>query len=95
MAAKAQSKAMQRLSTGLSINSAADDAAGLAISNRMTSNINGLGKAIKNANDGINMAQTADSALSNTTSILPNVFKRPSLSVLPKDSCTLANYLSN
>ena len=70
MAAKAQSKAMQRLSTGLSINSAADDAAGLAISNRMTSNINGLGKAIKNANDGINMAQTADSALSNTTSIL-------------------------
>jgi len=70
MASKAQSKAMQRLSTGLSINSAADDAAGLAISNRMTSNINGLGKAIKNANDGINMAQTADSALSNTTSIL-------------------------
>ena len=70
MAAKAQSKAMQRLSTGLSINSAADDAAGLAISNRMTSNINGLSKAIKNANDGINMAQTADSALSNTTSIL-------------------------
>ena len=70
MAAKAQSKAMQRLSTGLSINSAADDAAGLAISNRMTSNINGLGKAIKNANDGINMAQTADSALSNTTTIL-------------------------
>ena len=70
MAAKAQSKAMQRLSTGLSINSAADDAAGLAISNRMTSNINGLGKAIKNANDGINMAQTADSALSNTTAIL-------------------------
>jgi len=70
MASKAQSKAIQRLSTGLSINSAADDAAGLAISNRMTSNINGLGKAIKNANDGINMAQTADSALSNTTSIL-------------------------
>jgi flagellin len=69
-AAKAQSKAMQRLSTGMSINSAADDAAGLAISNRMTSNINGLGKAIKNANDGINMAQTADSALSNTTAIL-------------------------
>ena len=69
-ASKSQSLAMQRLSTGLRINSAKDDAAGLAISNRMTSTINGLSMAIRNANDGINMAQTADGALSQTTSIL-------------------------
>lgn len=69
-ASKSQSLAMQRLSTGLRINSAKDDAAGLAISNRMTSTIQGLSMAIRNANDGINMAQTADGALSQTTSIL-------------------------
>ena len=69
-APKSQSLAMQRLSTGLRINSAKDDAAGLAISNRMTSTIKGLSMAIRNANDGINMAQTADGALSQTTSIL-------------------------
>jgi len=69
-ASKSQSMAMQRLSTGLRINSAKDDAAGLAISNRMTSTIKGLTVAIRNANDGINMAQTADGALSQTTSIL-------------------------
>ena len=69
-ASKSQSLAMQRLSTGLRINSAKDDAAGLAISNRMTSTINGLSMAIRNANDGINMAQTADGALSQTTTIL-------------------------
>ncbi len=69
-ASKSQSLAMQRLSTGLRINSAKDDAAGLAISNRMTSTIKGLSMAIRNANDGINMAQTADGALSQTTSIL-------------------------
>jgi len=69
-ASKSQSLAMQRLSTGLRINSAKDDAAGLAISNRMTSTIKGLSMAIRNSNDGINMAQTADGALSQTTSIL-------------------------
>ncbi len=69
-ASKSQSLAMQRLSTGLRINSAKDDAAGLAISNRMTSTIQGLSMAIRNANDGINMAQTADGALSQTTTIL-------------------------
>ena len=66
----AQSKAMQRLSTGLRINSAADDAAGLAISNRMTSQINGYAVAIRNSNDGISMAQTADGAMSQITTML-------------------------
>jgi len=61
---------MQRLSTGLRINSAKDDAAGLAISERMTSQIRGLNQAIRNANDGISLAQTAEGALSESTNIL-------------------------
>ncbi len=55
---------LQRLSTGLRINSAKDDAAGLAISQRFTSQINGLNVAARNANDGISLAQTAEGALS-------------------------------
>jgi len=54
---------MERLSTGLRINSAKDDAAGLAISNRMTAQIRGFAVAIRNSNDGISMAQTAEGAL--------------------------------
>jgi len=54
--------AMERLSTGLRINSAKDDAADLAISERMNAQVRGLGMAIKNANDGLSMAQTADGA---------------------------------
>ena len=55
-ASDALSTTMQRLSSGLKINSAKDDAAGLQISNRLTSQINGLGVATKNANDGISIA---------------------------------------
>ncbi|MEO3739890.1 flagellin [Kosakonia sp. WA-90] len=55
--------AIQRLSSGLRINSAKDDAAGQAIANRFTSNINGLNVAARNANDGISLAQTAEGAL--------------------------------
>jgi len=62
--------AMERLSSGLRINSAKDDAAGLAISDRMTSQIRGLNQASRNANDGISMAQTAEGALQETTNIL-------------------------
>ena len=62
--------AYQRLSSGLRINSAADDAAGLQISNRLTSQINGLNQAVRNANDGISLAQTAEGALDETTSML-------------------------
>jgi len=61
---------MQRLSSGLRINSAKDDAAGLAISDRMTSQIRGLNQAVRNANDGISMAQTAEGALQETTNLL-------------------------
>lgn len=63
-------KAMQQLSTGKRINSAADDAAGLAISDKMTSQIRGLNQAIRNANDGISMLQTAEGALIETTNML-------------------------
>jgi flagellin len=66
----ALSKSMQRLSSGLRINSAKDDAAGLAISDRMTSQIRGLNQAARNANDGISLAQTAEGALGETTNIL-------------------------
>ena len=64
------STAMERLSTGKRINSAKDDAAGLSISNRMTSQIRGLNMAIKNANDGISLMQTAEGALDEVTSSL-------------------------
>lgn len=66
----ALSKSMQRLSSGLRINSAKDDAAGLSISDRMTSQIRGLNQAARNANDGISLAQTAEGALQETTNIL-------------------------
>jgi flagellin len=61
---------MERLSSGMRINSAKDDAAGLQIANRLTSQINGLGVAQRNANDGISMAQTAEGAMSASTDIL-------------------------
>ncbi len=64
------SVSLQRLSTGSRINSAKDDAAGLQIANRLTSQINGLNVAVKNSNDGISMAQTAEGALEQSTSIL-------------------------
>jgi len=60
----AQENAMERLSTGIRINNAKDDAAGLAISTRMTANIRGISAAIRNANDGISLTQTAEGSLS-------------------------------
>ncbi len=65
-----QNQAMERLTSGKRINSAADDAAGLAISNRMTSQVRGLDQAIRNANDGISLIQTAEGALDESTNIL-------------------------
>ena len=59
-----QGTAMERLSTGIRINNAKDDAAGLAISTRMTANIRGISAAIRNANDGISLTQTAEGSLS-------------------------------
>src|SRR6059058_2178759 len=64
---------IQRLSSGLRINSAKDDAAGLAISDRMTSQINGMTQATRNANDGVSMAQTAEGALSSSGDILQRI----------------------
>ena len=64
------SQSMQRLSSGLRINSAKDDAAGLAISNRLTSQIRGMDVAMRNASDGISVAQTAEGALQTSTNIL-------------------------
>jgi len=64
---------LQRLSSGLRINSAKDDAAGLAISERFTSQIRGLDQAIRNANDGISLSQTAEGALSESGNILQRI----------------------
>ena len=69
----ALSTSIARLSSGLRINSAKDDAAGLAISERFTSQIRGLSQAIRNANDGISLAQTAEGALKASTEILQRV----------------------
>jgi len=63
-------KSFQRLSSGFRINSAADDAAGMQIVSRMTSQIEGLNQAVRNANDGISLAQTAEGALQETTTAL-------------------------
>ena len=67
---RAMSQTMERLSTGQRINSASDDAAGLAISSRMTSQINGLNMAVRNANDAISMVQTSDGAMVEVESML-------------------------
>ena len=66
-------QSMQRLSSGLRINSAKDDAAGLAISDRMTAQITGLNQAVRNANDGISLSQTAEGALQESTNILQRI----------------------
>lgn len=67
------STAFERLSSGFRINSAKDDAAGLQISDRMTSQIMGLDQAVRNANDGISLAQTVEGALQETTSALQRI----------------------
>lgn len=72
-AGKALGTAMERLSTGKRINSAKDDAAGLAIASGMTAEIRGMGQAVRNANDGISFAQTAEGALNEVTNMLQRV----------------------
>ena len=67
---RAMSTAMEQLSTGSRINSAKDDAAGMAIGNTMTSQIRGLNQAVRNLNDGVNLLQTAEGALTETTNML-------------------------
>ena len=72
-AGKALGTAMERLSTGKRINSAKDDAAGLAIATSMTSQIRGMTQGIRNANDGISLAQTAEGGLNEVTNMLQRV----------------------
>lgn len=72
-ATNALQTSMERLSTGKRINSAKDDAAGLAIASSMTSQIRGMSQGIRNANDGISMAQTADGALNEVTNMLQRI----------------------
>ena len=67
------STSFERLSSGIRINSAADDAAGLQITDRMTSQIEGLNQAVRNANDAISLSQTAEGALSETTTALQRI----------------------
>jgi flagellin len=67
---RSMSKAMEQLSTGKRINGAADDAAGLAIANKMTSQIRGLDQAVRNANDGISMIQTAEGSTKEVSNML-------------------------
>ena len=69
---RSMSSTMERLSTGIRINSAKDDAAGLAISSKMTSQINGLNQAVRNSNDAISMIQVAEGAMGEVT----NMFQR-------------------
>jgi len=70
---RAMSKAMEQLSTGKRINAAADDAAGLAISNKMTAQVRGLNQAVRNANDGISMLQTAEGATVEVNNMLQRI----------------------
>lgn len=73
MAGKMLGTSMERLSTGKRINSGADDAAGLAIANSMTSQIRGMSQGVRNANDGISLAQTAEGALNEVTNMLQRI----------------------
>lgn len=73
MSQNALNTSLQRLSSGLRINSAKDDAAGLAIASRMTSQINGLDQATRNANDGISLSQTAEGGLSTISDLLQRI----------------------
>ena len=72
-AEKMLGSAMERLSTGKRINSAKDDAAGLAIATSMTSQVRGMNQAIRNSNDGISLAQTAEGALGEVTNMLQRI----------------------
>ena len=91
-AGKALGTAMERLSTGKRINSAKDDAAGLAIATSMTSQVRGMNQGIRNANDGISMAQTAEGALSEVTNMLQ---RQRELTVQASNNTYSADALAN
>ena len=89
------SQAMERLSTGLRINSAGDDAAGLAISSRMTSQIKGLDMAVRNGNDAISMLQTVDGALIEVTNMLQRMRELAVQAANGSNSSTELLWMSN
>jgi flagellin len=90
----AQQQTMQQLSTGKRINRASDDSAGLAIRETMTAQITGLNTAIRNANDGISLLQTADGALSETSSLLQRMRELAVLAVNDTYSSTQKTAMS-
>ncbi|MES2498150.1 MAG: flagellin FliC, partial [Pseudomonadota bacterium] len=73
LASQLQATAMERLSSGKRINGAKDDAAGMAIASSMTSSVRGMNVAIRNANDGISLAQTSEGALGEVSNMLQRV----------------------
>ncbi len=85
---------MQRLSTGKRINGASDDAAGIAIATTMTAQINGLNAAVKNANDAMSMLQTADGALSETSSLVQRMRELAVLAINDTYSTTQKSAMS-
>ena len=93
--AKATANVMQQLSTGSRINAAKDDAAGLSLSQNMTSQIRGLNQAVRNVNDGINILQTADGALIETSNMLQRMRELAVQSANSTNSASQRIYLNN
>ena len=88
-----QSNAMRQLSTGSRINSASDDAAGMAIGQSMTSQVRGLNQSVRNLNDGINMMQTAEGALGETSNMLQRMRELATQSANGTYSASQRDYL--
>ena len=93
--ARTMNAAMQQLSSGNRVNSAADDAAGLAIGQTMTSQIRGLNQAVRNANDGVNMLQTAEGAMVEQTNMLQRMRELAVQSANSTNSKEQRDYLNN
>jgi len=93
--AKTMSTAMQQLATGNRINAAKDDAAGLSIGQNMTSQVRGLNQAVRNVNDGINLLQTADGALVETSNMLQRMRELAVQSANATNSPSQRTYLNN
>jgi flagellin len=91
--ARNMSATMEQLSTGSRINSAKDDAAGLAIGQNMTAQVRGLNQAVRNLNDGVNLLQTAEGALNETTNMLQRMRELAVQSASGTYSTTQRNYL--
>ena len=93
--AKATANVMQQLATGSRINAARDDAAGLSLSQNMTSQVRGLNQAVRNANDAINLLQTADGALIETSNMLQRMRELAVQSANSTNSVSQRSYLNN